>query len=325
MTTSPDLRLEDRAGDYPLVVSAFQSLLEAQAAYAAIPAAALRHGPEIWSEMEARAEEILHLCDGDRDRFREGVGAWLEFSYEFLSRQREFHKTGQYKAKPTDLEALYADSERMGAFYLTALMFSYLFSSNYIGFYEFFRRRMLPKLAEAREVCDVGCGHGVYLSGMLRAAPSATGLGIDVSRGSLETAARLLAFRIPDPSRYRLDIADVQSRLPVPEGSQDGVTCFEVIEHLEHPDAALAELRRSLRSGGTLCLSTAIRMESVDHIHLFREPEDARRLVESAGFKIIDEEVIPLTTEDVSIPDVRARLIADPKTALGYVLLATPR
>ena len=70
-----------------------------------------------------------------------------------------------------------------------------------------------------------------------------------------------------------------------------------------------------------LCMSTAIRMESVDHIHLFRSTDDVRRLVEAEGFTIIEDETVPLTTENLSDPEVRERLIRNPNTPLGFVLL----
>jgi SAM-dependent methyltransferase len=108
----------------------------------------------------------------------------------------------------------------------------------------------------------------------------------------------------------------------VDDASQDAVTCFEVIEHLERPAAAVAEIRRALKPNGTFCMSTAIRMESVDHIHLFRSPDEARRLILEQGFTIVEDQIIPLSTEDISDPVVRARLIGDPRTPLGMVVLA---
>lgn len=41
----------------------------------------------------------------------------------------------------------------------------------------------------------------------------------------------------------------------LPEGCCDIAICFEVLEHLMVPDAALAEMRRVLKPGGTLLLS----------------------------------------------------------------------
>jgi ubiquinone/menaquinone biosynthesis C-methylase UbiE len=317
--------LDPKASAFPLSVGAFRSLLEIQPQFEAVVTAARRHDDDFWRSAEARCRETLHLLDGDPRKFSAAVEQWVNFTSEFLAKQRKFLKNGQYGSKSFEAirSELYEDEEKMRNFYLIALMFSFLFSSNYVGFFAFLERRLLPVLAEARAVCDVGCGHGVYLSQMLTAAPRAIGVGVDISSASLETTARLLSFNGIEAARYRLCQGDVQVRLPVDDASQDAMTCFEVIEHLEHPEAALAELRRAVRPGGLLCMSTAIRMESVDHIHLFQSPDEVRQLVTAGGFNIVADEIIPLSTEDISDPEVRDRLIADARVPLGIVLLVS--
>lgn len=70
-------------------------------------------------------------------------------------------------------------------------------------------------------------------------------------------------------------------------------------------------------------MSTAIRMESVDHIHLFQTPAEVLQLVKDQGFTILEDQVIPLTTENLSDAAIHDRLVRDPKTPLGLVILAT--
>jgi hypothetical protein len=77
---SRDRSLDERALKFPLAASAFDSLVQLQAAYGAIVTAALRCDDDVWADMEARAQEIRHLCDDDPGRFRAGIEAWLEFS-----------------------------------------------------------------------------------------------------------------------------------------------------------------------------------------------------------------------------------------------------
>jgi 2-polyprenyl-3-methyl-5-hydroxy-6-metoxy-1,4-benzoquinol methylase len=317
--------LDAKESTFPLAVEAFRALPEIQAAFASVVTAARWHDDDFWPEAEARCREILHLCDDDRRKYRLAVGEWVNFSYEFMVKQRAFLKSGHYASDSFEAirRDLYDDDQRMRSSYLIALMFSFLFSSNYVGFFWFFRRRMIPRVPGAESVCDVGCGHGVYMSQMMIAEPGSRGVGVDISTGSLETAGRVLAYHGIAASRYRLAQGDVQGRLPVDDASQDAVTCFEVVEHLERPEAAVAELRRAVRPGGVLCMSTAIRMESVDHIHLFRSPDEVLRLVESQGFAIVEYQIIPLSTENISNCDVRQRLIDDPSTPLGIVLLAS--
>jgi 2-polyprenyl-3-methyl-5-hydroxy-6-metoxy-1,4-benzoquinol methylase len=322
--TDPFAFLDDKESQFPLAVRAFRALPEIQAAFANVVIAARNHDDAFWHDAEERCREILDLCGDDQQKFEAAVEQWVAFSCEFLAKQRKFQKRGRYDSDSFEAirQRLYDNDEKMRGFYLIALLFSFLFSSNYVGFFSFFRRRMLPRVQRASSVCDVGCGHGVYLAQMMITAQGSRGVGVDVSSASLQTTDRLLAFHRIDPARYDLCKGDVQQALPVDDASQDAMTCFEVIEHLEQPLAAVAELRRVLKSGGTLCMSTAIRMESLDHIYLFRSPDEVRRLVEAGGFTVIDDEIIPLSTEDISDASVRKRVLEDPSAPLGIVLLA---
>ncbi|MFF1353210.1 class I SAM-dependent methyltransferase [Streptomyces sp. NPDC058297] len=97
-------------------------------------------------------------------------------------------------------------------------------------------------------VVDIGCGDGQAAA---TAAPLLAGhriVGVDWSQDALKRART----RIPDVVRGEL----TASGLPFAAGSADAVLFSEVIEHLVDPDAALDEIRRILRTGGHLMLST---------------------------------------------------------------------
>ncbi|MFH9854439.1 methyltransferase domain-containing protein [Streptomyces althioticus] len=99
-----------------------------------------------------------------------------------------------------------------------------------------------------RTVLDIGCGDGTAAA---TAAPLLRGhrlIGVDWSQDAL-TRART---RLPYAVRGELD----GEGLPFASGSADAVLFSEVLEHLVDPDAALDEIRRVLRPGGHLMLST---------------------------------------------------------------------
>lgn len=92
-------------------------------------------------------------------------------------------------------------------------------------------------------ILDLGCGHGVLLDALARRLPEAGLVGLDV-------------VAPPPDARWRAVTGDIATRLPFADHSFDVVVAGEVIEHVPHPDLMLAEIRRILRPGGTMVLST---------------------------------------------------------------------
>ncbi|MFC6062058.1 class I SAM-dependent methyltransferase [Streptomyces ochraceiscleroticus] len=97
-------------------------------------------------------------------------------------------------------------------------------------------------------VLDVGCGDGSAAAITAPHLPGHRLVGVDWSQEALRRAAT----RIPYTVRGEL----TGTGLPFGDGVADAVLFSEVVEHLVDPDAALDELRRVLRPGGHLLLST---------------------------------------------------------------------
>ncbi|WP_372348969.1 class I SAM-dependent methyltransferase [Streptomyces sp. KL116D] len=101
----------------------------------------------------------------------------------------------------------------------------------------------------AATVLDIGCGDGTAAATAARLLPGGHRIvGVDWSQDALRRAAP----RVPHVVRGEL----TDHGLPFASGSADAVLFSEVIEHLVDPDAALDEIRRVLRPGGHLMLST---------------------------------------------------------------------
>jgi SAM-dependent methyltransferase len=97
-------------------------------------------------------------------------------------------------------------------------------------------------------VLDAGCGIG-YGAAMLHGAGASEVVGVDVS----ETAIEIARSRVPDG--VWLEVADLVD-LPFPDDQFDRIVCFEVIEHVDHPELVLDELARVLAPGGLLLISS---------------------------------------------------------------------
>jgi SAM-dependent methyltransferase len=107
-------------------------------------------------------------------------------------------------------------------------------------------REFVRSLGRAERALDLGCGDGALTAELDAAELTAA----DVSRVALERAGRRLG---PD---VRLAELEPDAPLPFGDGEFDLVLCAETIEHVRDLQLLLSEVRRVLRPGGRLALST---------------------------------------------------------------------
>jgi SAM-dependent methyltransferase len=99
-------------------------------------------------------------------------------------------------------------------------------------------------------VADVGCGNGFDLRQIVPQGRCRHAFGVDLSAGMLRTLGELLPT-----GRLTLLQADAQ-RLPLADGRVDVALCMHMLYHVPDVPAAVAELRRIVRPGGTVLAST---------------------------------------------------------------------
>ncbi len=103
-------------------------------------------------------------------------------------------------------------------------------------------------------VADLGCGPGAHALALARRGYDVVGL--DGSTRMVEVA-RTRAAR--DGIDARFDVHDVSAPLGFPDASLGGVLAILVLQHLPHPAAFIAEIRRCLRPGGHLLITAPSR------------------------------------------------------------------
>jgi arsenite methyltransferase len=112
------------------------------------------------------------------------------------------------------------------------------------------RRRALVGAALAaragERILDVGCGPGFYVEELLDAvAPDGAVVGVDGSPQMLAAAAARCG-RQPNVAFHQGDA----TALPVDDASFDAALCVQVLEYVDDPTVALAQMHRVLRPGG---------------------------------------------------------------------------
>jgi ubiquinone/menaquinone biosynthesis C-methylase UbiE len=145
----------------------------------------------------------------------------------------------------------------------------------------------VKSLAPADVALDLGIGDG-----RLATELHATKLtGADVSQVALDRARK----RLPDAD---LVLVQPDEPLPFEDNAFDLITCVETIEHIRDVQLAFSEMRRVLRPGGRLALTTpaaarwrvlVIGLEHPfsPHIRAFTK-RSLRTVLESMGFQIIE-------------------------------------
>ena len=136
------------------------------------------------------------------------------------------------------------------------------YSRNHVHFYE----HEIPLLLEVGirliltnvrrpNIIDLGCGDGrtlfaLYKRGLLRNVGDIVGVDISYER------IKRLKSNLPFVKGLVADACNVKE---FPDQSFDFVICSQVIEHVEDDRALLREIKRLLRKGGLLYLSSVVR------------------------------------------------------------------
>jgi len=108
-------------------------------------------------------------------------------------------------------------------------------------------QHVLANVPRGATVLDLGCGAGEFSAAL--AKKGAHPIAVDVAAEALRRAAG----RLPDGD---LRLWRAGEALPVDDSAVDVVWAGEVIEHVADVAPWLSEVRRALRPGGTLLLST---------------------------------------------------------------------
>lgn len=150
----------------------------------------------------------------------------------------------------------------------------------------FVARPLLRRLAgvPAPLILDVATGTG-RLPRALLAEPTFNGrvAGLDASRKMLDHAARKLA---PYGGRAGLVLASA-GRLPFGSACFHAVTCLEALEFLPSDEAALREMARVLRPGGTLLTTRRAGREARVFLGRYRSRDNLCAVLASLGLERI--------------------------------------
>ena len=135
-----------------------------------------------------------------------------------------------------------------------------------------------------KSILDVGCSSGFVLEDLKRALPEVNLMGSDYLRGSVES----LAQRMPNLPLLLFDLR----QCPLPPACIDGITCLNVLEHIDDDFAAMRHMYRILKPKGVLHLEVPAGPALFDiydeHLlhHRRYSLKEITQLARQAGFQV---------------------------------------
>jgi len=281
-----------------------------------------QYNPEYYDIAGIPAQLIYHLCKGEQTQITKAVQGYIRFCDTFKQKQIDFvrNQTYSYQNFEEVNAEVYQNETYMEHTYYPALLFSYLFSSNYFEILRLFHQQFIPIAKEKQgKSCEIGIGHGLLTSLLLKHAPQLQGIGMDISPVAKKVTAQVNQyFNVPQIPVY---IEDATQNISQKDNSV--IVCAEVLEHLPDPKKLLKNIYDSLAKEGLFFLTTSINMESVDHLYLFHSDEEVIQMVQDTGFKVLHRNIAFLTAQNYRNDTALQQRLMKRKNPCTAVLILT--
>ena len=186
------------------------------------------------------------------------------------------------------------------------------------AFYGKYADTLKPARAGAR-VLDIGCGVGQVVGRLLEAGYEAHG--VDVSEPNIERAKQVS----PNCQRYE------GSKLPFEDGFFASAGALNVLEHVEEPEAFIAELVRVVQPGGKVVLSSPNFLRVLGfrdyHVHMrgigtkwrnWRRLQQKVRQMRTKPDEVRFDKMEPIVREDFQ-PDDDAIVVTNPLEMMFFL------
>ena len=117
--------------------------------------------------------------------------------------------------------------------------------------YAYIALEKIGKMNKGLKVCDIGCGTGLFLKRVKQLKNDV--YGYDINKYQSEYANKKNGLI---NVTYAQSLSEYCKKRKIQKNFFDVITCFEVIEHIYDVNTFLEEIRKYLKPGGVLLLST---------------------------------------------------------------------
>lgn len=236
--------------------------------------------------------------------FNYAVDCYLKMIKDINAETFIFHKTGRYSSSSFEEvnKRVYNNPDIMN-YYLHGLIISqFLWKQHYLS-YLFFINTLKELDVKPKNYLEIGVGHGLLLSESMKFFDKKTNFdALDISQVSIDFSKNFIDNK--NINFLKFDVFDFY-----PDTKYDFISMGEVLEHVENPKNLLIKVKSLLKKNGVLFITTPTNAPTIDHIFLFKNIDEIRRLLINSGFNIIFEKVVP--TEDLPVEKIQKLKISE--------------
>ena len=252
-------------------------------------------------------EQLLHK-EGKDLPF--ALDCYLRVCEDVIDEQLRFVETGKYSCTSFDEvnKRVYGNPEVMSYYMHGLLVTQYLWAHHY-DILQFFFKNFSAFTADIKNVLEVGGGHGLFTNEVIKQLSEGyTYTMVDISETSIEMSKEFVKSGHVD---YILqDVYQFES-----EQKFDFIIMGEVLEHLEDPLGIMKKLHSLGTDNATAFITAPCNSPAIDHIYLFRNPNEIIQLFNEAGWEVVKDLIVssekkkPNAVDDPLIPVMYAAFL----------------
>lgn len=242
---------------------------------------------EFGAVWEREFDVVMNAVFDSESRIESAIDGYAEFCTDAVRSQIFFEKFRRYRSSSyaEASERYYHNADFMFRSYLPGMIISHWVWPHHHRMLHYFRSLIAEMRDNISSFAEVGTGCGMYSKELLSLVPEAKGYGYDISKHALDfTLSVVRAFGFEE--RYEIRQRDILEE-PLPE-PVDLVLNQEVLEHLEDPQTFINGLFAMTKPGGHAYIAAAVNAGHVDHIYLYRSPDEIAQQLVAAGYEILE-------------------------------------
>lgn len=247
---------------------------------------------EYYSRVDIFLTKYVKLLQGDNKTIDYAIDCYLQMVADINYETVQFIRTGEYSSKSfAEVNQRVYNNPDVMKYYVHGILMSQFLWAHHYNILLFFNKIIKENSNKISSYLEVGGGHGLYISEAIEIIGDKAKYDlVDISRSSIEIATLMIAD--DKVSFTHSDIFNYE-----PASKYDFITMGEVLEHVEEPIKLLEKLFTLLNDEGKLFITAPTNGPTIDHIYLFKNADDIRKVILSAGFEI--EKEFTIYAEDV--------------------------